>query len=210
MLEERYQFFAMTARPNEDAERYIKSHFQDVLGKMYTPYENTNYFSLALDKKDTSNNERLLEELKEHFYVVACDLGENPHDVIANAIVEAPALIKEKPAEKNVLTGLVRRTDGNYKQFMEHQAKTYVMEKIPNNNIMDIRYFLPMVAGAIDGYYEVSRIGFTSIEGNPALRLRLERFIPIGEEKVDIYRSKMQPGELISFDYTMKMYNGNI
>jgi hypothetical protein len=75
---------------------------------------------------------------------------------------------------------------------------------------MDIRYFLPMVAGAIDGYYEVSRIGFTSIEGNPALRLRLGRYIPIGEEKVDIYRSKMQPGELISFDYTMKMYNGNI
>lgn len=210
ILEEKYLFYAMTARPNENAEGYIKSHFQDVLGKMYTPYENTNYFSLALDNQDKENNERLLEELREHFYVVECHLGDNPHEVIEKAIVAAPALIKEKPEEKNILTGLVRRTDGVYKQFMEHQAKSYVMEKIPSINIMDIRYFLPMVAGAIDGYYEVVRIGFTTVDGNPALRLRLGRYIPIGEEKVDIYRSKMQPGELISYEYTMKMYNGKV
>jgi len=84
------------------------------------------------------------------------------------------------------------------------------MEYIPALNLMDIRYFLPMVAGGIDGYYEVVRIGFTTVEGNPALRLRLGRYIPIGESVVDIYRSKMQPGELISFEYTMKMYNGEV
>jgi hypothetical protein len=84
------------------------------------------------------------------------------------------------------------------------------MERIPNINMMNIQYFLPMVAGAIDGYYIVERIGFTTYEGKPALRLRLGRYISIGEKKVEIYRTKMQPGELISFDYTMKMYNGEI
>lgn len=210
MLQTNYQFYAMRSLPNEDGKHYIKTHFQEVLGKMYTPYADTNYYSLALDKQDEANNEKLLEELRKHFYVVDCTLGENPREVIERAIVETPALIKEKPEEKNILTGLVRRTDSNFKKFVDHEAKSYVMEYIPPINLMDIRYFLPMVAGGIDGYYEVERIGFTTVEGKPALRLRLGRYIPIGELVVDIYRSKMRPGELISYEYTMKMYNEEV
>lgn len=210
MLQKNYQFYAMTAHPDEDGKRYIKTHFQDVLGKMYAPYANTDYFSLALDKSDETNNDLLLSELRKHFYVVECSLGDNPQQVIAQAIVETPALIKEKPAEKNILTGLVRRSDSNFKKFMNHAATTYVMEKIPSINIMNIRYFLPMVAGSIDGYYEVERIGFTTVDKQPALRLRLGRYISIGDRLVEIYGKKMQPGELISYDYTMKMYNGEI
>lgn len=210
MLQTNYQFYAMRALPNEDGKHYIKTHFQEVLGKMYTPYADTSYYSLALDKQDEENNEKLLEELRKHFYVVDCTLGENPQEVIERSIVEAPTLIKEKPEEKNILTGLVRRTDSNFKKYVDHEAKSYVMEYIPSINLMDIRYFLPMVAGGIDGYYEVVRIGFTTVEGNPALRLRLGRYIPIGESVVDIYRSKMQPGELISYEYTMKMYNEDV
>lgn len=121
-----------------------------------------------------------------------------------------PVHIKEKPEEKNILTGLVRRTDSHFSKFLDHQADVYVMEKIPSINLMGIKYLLPMVAGAIDGYYEVTRIGFTTYENQPALRLRLGRYIPIGGDKVEIYRSKMQPGELISYDYVMKMYNKEI
>jgi hypothetical protein len=93
---------------------------------------------------------------------------------------------------------------------MDHEAKSYVMERIPNVNLMNIQYFLPMVAGSIDGYYEVDRVGYTTYEDKPALRLRLGRYIPLGQNMVDIYRSKMQPGELISYDYTVKMYHQEI
>ena len=210
LLQSNYQFYAMTAHPDEDGRKYIRTHFQDVLGKMYTPFNDTNYFSLALDKNDEANNEKLLEELRKHFYVVDCGLGDNPKEVIRQAIVEVPAHIKEKPAEKNILTGLVRRTASDYKKFMDHEAKSYIMERIPSINLMNIQYFLPMVAGSIDGYYEVERIGFTTVDNQPALRLRLGRYIPIGESMVEIYKSKMQPGELISYDYTLKMYNGEI
>lgn len=210
LLQSQYQFYAMTAHPDEDGKRYIKTHFQDVLGKMYSPFKNTDYYSLALDKSDGENNEKMLTELRKHFYVVECTLGDNPKEVIGKAITATPALIKEKPEERNILTGLVRRTASDYKKFMDHEAKSYIMEKIPNINMMNIRYFLPMVAGSIDGYYEVERIGFTTVENQPALRLRLGRYIPIGEGMVEIYRSKMQPGELISYDYTMKMYNGEV
>ncbi len=210
MLQERYQFFAVKSHPDEDGKRYIKTHFQDVLGKLYTPYGNTDYYSLALDNEDEANNAQLLEELRKHFYVVECSLGDNPQEVIQKAFIETPALIKEKPAARNILTGLVRRTASDYKKFMDHEAKSYVMERIPNVNLMNIQYFLPMVAGSIDGYYEVDRVGYTTYEDKPALRLRLGRYIPLGQNMVDIYRSKMQPGELISYDYTVKMYHQEI
>ena len=38
MLEEKYDFYAMSAHPGVDAKAYIKEHFQDVLGKVYAPY----------------------------------------------------------------------------------------------------------------------------------------------------------------------------
>lgn len=209
-LRKNYKFYAMAALPDEDGKRYIKSHFQDVLGKIYAPYNNDDYLSLALDHKDEANNEKLLNELRKHFYVVECDLGENPQEVIAKAITGIPEYIKDKPEEKNILTGLVRRTDSSYKKFMDHEAKSYVMERIPSINLMNIRYFLPMIAGSIDGYYEVERIGFTTYEGNPALRLRLGRYINIGADMVEIYKKKMQPGELISYEYTLRMYNNEI
>lgn len=211
MLQQNYQFYAMQSHPDEDGKRFIKTHFQEILGKMYTPYGNTDYYSLALDKADVANNERLLEELRKHFYVVECSLGDNPQVVIESAKTAMPAEIKEKPEERNILTGLVRKVDSNNKLYMEHNATTYIMERIPSNvNIMDVRYFLPMVNGNIDGYYEVEKLTFTTYDGDPAIRLRLGRYIPLGEEWVRVYRIKMQPGELISYDYTLKMYKGEI
>lgn len=210
LLQTNYQFYAMRALPNEDGKHYIKTHFQEVLGKMYTPYADTNYYSLALDRQDEENNKKLLEELRKHFYVVDCALGENPREVIERSIVETPAPIKERPEEKNILTGLVRRNDSNFKHFVDHDAKSYVMEYIKNINLMNIHYFLPMVAGGIDGYYEVVRIAVTSVDNKPALRLRLGRYIPLGNELVKIYRSKMQPGELISYDNTLLLYNKEV
>lgn len=210
ILQKNYQFYVMTSLSGEDGKRYIKTHFQDVLGKIYAPYENTDYFSLALEHKDTENNEKLLQQLRKYFYVVECELGDNPQEKIKEAMTGTPVQIKEKPEEKNILTGLVRRTDSGYSKFLDHEADVYVMEKIPPVNLMAVKYLLPMVAGAIDGYYEVTRIGFTTYENRPALRLRLGRYIQIGEGKVEIYRTKMQPGELISYEYTLRMYNNEI
>lgn len=85
MLDEKYQFYAMVARPMTNARSYIKSHFQEILGKIYTPYKEKNVFSLALDKDDPENNNaRLLDELRQHFYVEPCTIGQDPHNVLAS------------------------------------------------------------------------------------------------------------------------------
>lgn len=87
MLKEKYMFYAMTAKPTVVAEDYIKEHFQDVLGKIFTPFANQEYYSLALDRNDPENdNQALLDKLKKAFVVAECGIGENPE----------PVLIKEK------------------------------------------------------------------------------------------------------------------
>lgn len=91
MLTDQYDFYAMQAHPNMDAKSYLKEHFQQTLGKIYTPFNNTQVFSLALDKNDPEgNNQELLEELRKHFYVVPSGIGENPEPRITLAIETTP------------------------------------------------------------------------------------------------------------------------
>ena len=75
---------------------------------------------------------------------------------------------------------------------------------------MDIRYFLPMVGGDIDGYYKVGKVYFGTKNGRPCLKLNLSTFISLGEDRVPIYRIKMQPGELITYNLMMELYEQRI
>ena len=112
---------------------------------------------------------------------------------------------------KNILTGLVRKTDANYSDYDNHTAKTYTMEKIPTSvNVMDIRYLLPMVGGEIDGYYKVDKVYFGTKNGKLCLKLNLSSFISLGSNRTPIYRIKMQPGELISNDLMVELYEQRI
>lgn len=100
MLKKHFTFYAMTAHEDIDAELYIKEHFQSVLGKVFRPFDekdNQQYFSLALripeiiELKDKAKeakvraavreeNEALLFQLRQSFYVEPCPLGELPYD----------------------------------------------------------------------------------------------------------------------------------
>lgn len=87
MLTEQYSFYAMQAHPNVDAKNYLKEHFQQTLGKIFTPFGNDEVFSLALDKKDPEgNNDELLSELRKHFFVIENGIGENPEPALSEII----------------------------------------------------------------------------------------------------------------------------
>ena len=209
-LQKDYDFYAMRAKPGVDDAEYIKTHFQQVLGKIYTPFsQDKSIYSLALENADKykSENEALLSELRKHFFVEPCALGRDPLEVLPEITASCGGIMPADAAEKNVLTCLVRKTDDNFKSYYEHNGKSYTMERIPTINLMGIKYLLPMVGGMIDGYYEIERMAFVDNKGVPGLRLRLGEYHHIGDKWVHIYRTKMQPGELISLDYTMKMYN---
>lgn len=205
-LQQDFLFYAMKPRPTVNIKEYVETHFRQVLGKVYTPFEEQDIFSLALDKNDKEKNEVLLAELGKSFVICECELGTDPKEVLPATESGAIPTMPGDADEKNVFTCLVRKTDESFKAFAEHRGKSYVMERIPNINLIGIKYLLPMVGGMIDGYYDLQRIGITEYDGKAALRLRLGDYHSIGEKWVQIYRVKMQPGELISLDYTMKMY----
>ena len=209
-LQEDYDFYAMRAKPGVDDAEYIKTHFQQTLGKIYTPFaQDQNVYSLALenDEKYQAENEALLSQLRQHFFVESCALGRDPLEVLPKVVATGVDALPPGSSEKNVLTCLVRKMDDNFKNFYERKGKTYTMERLPTINLMGVKYLLPMVAGMIDGYYEIERMAFVDHKGATGLRLRLGKYHNIGDQWVQIYRTKMQPGELISLDYTMKMYN---
>jgi len=83
MLEEQYDFYAMTPREGVNADEFLKENFQQLLGKVFTPYNiegPQKYYSLALDNdpKFENENELVLALLEPGFYYEKCSLGDNP------------------------------------------------------------------------------------------------------------------------------------
>lgn len=74
MLDEKYGFYVMRAHPGVNGEEYIKHNFKDIVGKVYTPFNDKETYSLALDNNDPDGtNETLVAELKEFFFVEKCE-----------------------------------------------------------------------------------------------------------------------------------------
>ena len=94
-LEKRYDFYAMKPKPGANHEKYLRENFQELLGKVFRPFEETQYLLLALENgtaKEKSENERLLKKLREDYYVVACPLGTNPKTVMSGVGEEDTSL----------------------------------------------------------------------------------------------------------------------
>ena len=223
-----YTFRTLQPRDGMDCYQFIQNNFQQLNGKLYRPKADCNYLILALMKaeesdiwkslkikpaimeRETAQSKGLLDTLQTHFYV------SNPFELETefhiDSIENVGTLNKHpKKVIRNILTGLVRTSDGDYEIFSNHASKTYTMERIPTSiNVMNIEYFLPMVGGYIDGYYKVEKVYFGTRSGKPCLKLNLSIYIPLGKLKVSIYRTKMQPGELISHELMVKLYEQRI
>ena len=73
VLNERYHFYAIKPKVQKEADQYLRDKFQDVLGKIYAPYDKdkTNCLSLALDvdEKFSEANKALRDNLGQYFYI---------------------------------------------------------------------------------------------------------------------------------------------
>ena len=117
-LQDDFDFYAMAAKPGVDAKQYFKTHFQEVLGKTYTPFADNNIFSLALDKLDPEeNNEVLLAELEKYFIVKPCKLGVNPESIIEEAR-KAESSMAPAPEKDGVLMVMMENYDAKNKNFL--------------------------------------------------------------------------------------------
>lgn len=87
MLNSKFDFYAVTAKEGVSGVEYIQDHFQQLLGKIFTPYDDRGtqrYYSLALDNGEqfAGENATILSQLKDSFYVVPCELGDDPKTLL--------------------------------------------------------------------------------------------------------------------------------
>lgn len=201
ILNDHFTFFAIEAHPDVDSEKYFKTHFRDIVGKTFSPYQNGNVYSLALDMS-YSESQELVDKLKEHFYVAKCKLGDEPLSVIRKAREALGEVVKTDVYEGSFLTCLVRKNEtaeddtGLFDLFSMHQAegKTYVMLNMPSGDISEIRYLLPILRNAIDGYYDIESVRFGR---------RTKKFVQDGVAiSVSLSTLKIKVGKYHSFNKT--------
>lgn len=174
MLEKNFDFYAMTAHANVHAEEYIKENFQSVLGKVFHPFENREgsdqqYFSLALRKpekeyeyyknvkhdavhaeearkKIADENEQVMFELKQAFYVAPCSLGKDPRTLTEDVMpIVEPRPHNEIP--KQFLT----------MHYLENYAETTILVGIVNG-LDHLHWIFSRKGGKRDDAYNV-RLG---------------------------------------------------
>lgn len=80
-LRREFDFSAMRAKPGVNADEFMHTNFQDVLGKVFRPYEDKGIFSLALEKGH-KDNEKVLSLLGKSFDIVPIRLGDDPAEKI--------------------------------------------------------------------------------------------------------------------------------
>jgi len=102
MLSKHFLFYAMTAHEDVEPSSYIKENFQTLLGKVFQPFGSRGsqqYFSVALRDPDKielkdkqkeqelkatirNENDQVMFQLNQAFYVEPCALGSDPRDML--------------------------------------------------------------------------------------------------------------------------------
>ncbi len=87
VLKNQYKFYAMTPRESINAEEFLKENFQQLLGKVFAPYNidgPQEYYSLALDNDKNYNDENdlVLALIETGFYYKECSLGTDPRTIL--------------------------------------------------------------------------------------------------------------------------------
>lgn len=86
-LKKRYRFFAMTARAGVNAQEIIQAHFKELIGRIASPYDDPDVFSLAVPVCDINAEGKcdkggLMDMLKKYFFIDECNPGNDPYDVV--------------------------------------------------------------------------------------------------------------------------------
>lgn len=120
-LQQDYKFYAMRAHPDVDARQWMHDHFKDVVGKVYTPYTDKSVYSLAHDTLNDheAENQALVAQLQEAFYVAECRLGQSPDEVLPQVIAKGVAPQAE-PQRNGVLMVMMEQYERKSQSFLSH------------------------------------------------------------------------------------------
>lgn len=186
-----FTFYAMKARPGVDARQYFKAHFQDILGKTYTPYNSEEVYSLALDRKDPEgDNESLLAELRQYFFVEPCSLGIDPEPIIEAAMKSDDGTVPA-PEKDGVLMVMMENYESKSQGFIPSGKLAVGIKYTPDSmeiveNLSSIGYVL---------FHHRSRVGQHLFAVKGACKV-----VPSEAVEADRYKNVDTTGMFVVFD----------
>lgn len=228
MLSKNFEFYALQAHPDVDAQAYFKAHFQDTLGKTFRPYEDQEIFSLALDNSYPEENERLKAALAENFYLVPVKLGDDPSESLSiDRTVKGS--VSSPDGMGNFLFGIVNKyhngaggkkeVTAEYTAFSNREATLFTMRNMPSGDISKATYFIPMFDGGFTGYYKILGLTFgkrqqdvTDKDGMtiridmPCLNIHLGEFTPLGSHTAVLGDVRKWNGQIHTFAEVTQLY----
>lgn len=178
-LSRRFNFHALRANPGLDTDRWFKDHFKDIIGKVFSPYENDpELIALALadpSQIDNAAERQAVEDENARVLALIDTAFERKPlgNLNTDARVKLPPHLATAVAgtiNGNFLFGIVNKTkkvpDGRpnitkeYMTFANHEATSFSMKNMPSGDIFSAKHFLPMYDGGIEGFYEITSIKF--------------------------------------------------
>lgn len=99
VLDQKYSFFALKGFNKAESERYIDTHFKELIGKIYRTEGEEDIYTFAVEKKvDGTIDKNTLNELAKYFYIAECDIkeSENPHERIEQEIAQRGEMLGGK------------------------------------------------------------------------------------------------------------------
>lgn len=174
VLKEKYTFYAMEAHPHIDGHKYLSEHFQDLLGKVYKPFDTHNtILSLALesDEKFKQENTKLVSKLKEYFYIEECPLGSDPVAAIEVAKTNNPVstIMTADADQENILIIRTKDKSETRKFMVGFECGDYELLNPPTLDLFKIKYVMPIFNEGVKDYYEVGGSSFVIKDNQPAI-----------------------------------------
>ena len=98
VIQKDFVVYAMRAKLGEDASLYLQQHFYELNGRVFQPYGEGNevFFAYARPANKLAETQKQYDELKKHFVIQPCNMGQDPRVVLKTDI--------EQEMQKPVIT----------------------------------------------------------------------------------------------------------
>ena len=173
VLASKFQFYAFAPKPSTYAKGYIDDNLKKLIGKVFSPFANEEVFVLALEntenEQERQENETLLLELKEHFYVTKprdFALGQDPMATLQSMGYTKGAEKTSEKTELMLLSTIQAKVNPNTAALKNGTATTFISGHTPNQaiDLQRLKYFAPIINHEVVGAYEITYVGVTYVD----------------------------------------------
>lgn len=181
VLASKFQFYAFAPKPSTYAKGYMDKNLKKLIGKVFSPFANEEVFVLALEntenEKERKENETLLLELKEHFFVTKPGdfvLGQDPMATLKSMGYTKGAEKTGEKTELMLLSTIQAKVNPQTSALKNGTATEFVSGHTPNKaiDLQRLKYFAPIINHEVVGAYEIESIGVTYVD-DPKHPMRL-------------------------------------